>query len=109
MIGVDDGTGFRAATTAEVDAALRQRELFGAVESPVKRARISEPNRFMVLWQNSGCAGNLVAKSGATAESAAKRPLYSSCRIEAPARSRFTAGSHSQVTYDSTAFRGRSG
>ena len=29
-IEVDDGGGFRAATTAEVDAALRQRELFGA-------------------------------------------------------------------------------
>ena len=29
-IDVDDGGGFRAATTAEVDAALRQRELFGA-------------------------------------------------------------------------------
>ena len=31
-IEVDDGGGFRAATTAEVDAALRQRELFGAAE-----------------------------------------------------------------------------
>ena len=29
-IEVDDGGGFRAATTTEVDAALRQRELFGA-------------------------------------------------------------------------------
>ena len=28
-IEVNDGVGFRAATTAEVDAALRQRELFG--------------------------------------------------------------------------------
>ena len=29
-LAVDDGGGFRAATTAEVDAALRQRELFGS-------------------------------------------------------------------------------
>ncbi len=29
-VEVDDGGGFRAATTVEVDAALRQRELFGA-------------------------------------------------------------------------------
>ena len=34
-IEVDDG-GFRAATTAEVDVALRQRELFGAAEHPVR-------------------------------------------------------------------------
>ena len=34
---VDDGGGFRAATTAEVDAALRPRELFGAAEYPVQR------------------------------------------------------------------------
>ena len=34
---LDDGGGFRAATPAEVDAALRQRELFGAVEYPVQR------------------------------------------------------------------------
>ena len=33
-IEVNDGDGFRAATTAEVDAALRQRELFGAAELP---------------------------------------------------------------------------
>ena len=32
-IAVDDGDGFRPATTAEVDAALRQRELFGAAEA----------------------------------------------------------------------------
>lgn len=31
-IAVDDG--FRPATTAEVDTALRQRELFGAAEAP---------------------------------------------------------------------------
>ena len=35
-IEVDDGVGFRAATTAEVDAALRQRELFGAAEYSVR-------------------------------------------------------------------------
>ncbi len=33
-IAVDDGDGFRPATTAEVDTALRQRELFGAAEAP---------------------------------------------------------------------------
>ena len=31
---VDDGRGFRPATTPEVDAALRQRELFGAADYP---------------------------------------------------------------------------
>ena len=35
-IEVDDGGGFRAATTAEVDAGLRQRELFGAPEYSVQ-------------------------------------------------------------------------
>ena len=35
-IEVDDGGGFRAATTAEVDVALRQRELFGAAEYSVQ-------------------------------------------------------------------------
>ena len=35
LIDVDDGHGFRPATTAEVDAALRQRELFGAADYPV--------------------------------------------------------------------------
>ena len=35
-IEVDDGGGFRAATAAEVDAALRQRELFGAAEYSVR-------------------------------------------------------------------------
>ena len=39
---VDDGGGFRAATTAEVDAALRQRELFGAAEYPVQRVDAAE-------------------------------------------------------------------
>jgi hypothetical protein len=34
QIDVDDGQGFRPATTAEVDAALRQRELFGAADYP---------------------------------------------------------------------------
>ena len=37
-IAVDDGDGFRPATTAEVDTALRQRELFGAAEAPVEPA-----------------------------------------------------------------------
>ena len=32
VIDVDDGRGFRPATTSEVDAALRQRELFGAAD-----------------------------------------------------------------------------
>ena len=36
-IELDDGGGFRAATTAEVDAALRQRELFGAPEHPSRQ------------------------------------------------------------------------
>ena len=34
QIDIDDGQGFRPATTAEVDAALRQRELFGAADHP---------------------------------------------------------------------------
>ena len=37
VIEVDYGVGFRAATLAEVDAALRQRELFGAAEHPAPR------------------------------------------------------------------------
>ena len=36
QIDVDDGLGFRPATTAEVDAALRQRELFGAADYPAR-------------------------------------------------------------------------
>ncbi len=32
VIHVDDGHGFRPAKTPEVDAALRQRELFGAAD-----------------------------------------------------------------------------
>ena len=36
-IEVDDGAGFRAVTASEVDAALRERELFGAAEYPVRR------------------------------------------------------------------------
>ena len=36
-IELDDGDGFRAATAAEVDAALRQRELFGAADYPLRR------------------------------------------------------------------------
>ena len=34
LIDVDDGHGFRPATTPEVDTALRQRELFGAADYP---------------------------------------------------------------------------
>ena len=34
LIEVDDGQGFRPATAAEVDSALRQRELFGAADYP---------------------------------------------------------------------------
>ena len=41
-IEVDDGGGFRAATAAEVDAALRQRELFGAAKYPVQRVDAAE-------------------------------------------------------------------
>ena len=37
-IAVVDGAGFRPATTAEVDTALRQRELFGAAEAPADPA-----------------------------------------------------------------------
>ena len=42
VIEVDDGDGFRAATAAEVDAALRQRELFGAADCPVQRDDAAE-------------------------------------------------------------------
>ena len=41
-IEVDDGGGFRAATAAEVDAALRQLELFGAADYPVQRVDAAE-------------------------------------------------------------------
>ena len=48
----DDGRGFRPATTAEVDAALRQRELFGAADYPTAkevgryaRSGIGSPNQ----------------------------------------------------------------
>ena len=33
---VDDGGGVRAETTAEVDTVLRQRELFGAADYPMR-------------------------------------------------------------------------
>ena len=36
LIEVDDGQGFRPATAVEVDAALRQRELFGAADYPAR-------------------------------------------------------------------------
>ena len=41
-IEVDDSGGFRAATTAEVHAALRPRELFGAAEYPVQRVNADD-------------------------------------------------------------------
>ncbi len=41
-IELDDGDGFRAATAAEVDAALRQRELFGAADYPLHRDDAAE-------------------------------------------------------------------
>ena len=41
-IEVDDGTGFRAATAPEVDAALRHRKLFGAAEHLVRRVDAAE-------------------------------------------------------------------
>ncbi len=41
-IEVDDGGGFRPAKTVEVDAALRQRELFGAADYPVQRVDAAE-------------------------------------------------------------------
>ena len=44
-IEVDDGGGFRAATTAEVDAALRQRELFGAAEYTVRHVGSADDDR----------------------------------------------------------------
>ena len=36
LIEVDDGRGFRPATAAEIDSALRQRELFGAADYPAR-------------------------------------------------------------------------
>ena len=51
LIEVDDGSGFRPATAAEVDSALRQRELFGAADYPARnlgrdaRPAGSEPAR----------------------------------------------------------------
>ena len=36
LIEVDDGSGFRPATAAEVDSALRQRQLFGAADYPAR-------------------------------------------------------------------------
>ena len=44
-IEVDDGGGFRAATTAEVDAALRQRGLFGAAEYTVRHVGSADDDR----------------------------------------------------------------
>ena len=51
LIEVDDGSGLRPATAAEVDSALRQRELFGAADYPARnlgrhaRPAGSEPAR----------------------------------------------------------------
>ena len=36
LIELDDGRGFRPATAAEIDSALRQRELFGAADYPAR-------------------------------------------------------------------------
>ncbi len=44
-IEVDDGGGFCAATTAEVDAALRQQELFGAAEYTVRHVGSADDDR----------------------------------------------------------------
>lgn len=45
VIDVDDGHGFRPATTPEVDAALRQRELFGAADYPPTGGTLSSDGR----------------------------------------------------------------
>ena len=42
LIDIDDGQGFRPATTAEVDTALRQRELFGAADYPAANGSRAE-------------------------------------------------------------------
>ncbi len=56
-IEVDDGDGFRAATAAEVDAALRQRELFGAEDYPLRPAgeaeRMGDERRHRLTWWRS--------------------------------------------------------
>ena len=44
LIDVDDGSGFRPATTAELDAARRQRELFGAADYPARDVRPDAPS-----------------------------------------------------------------
>ena len=55
-IEVDDGGGFRPATTVEVDAALRQRELFGAADGaastrPNARATTSMSDGSGTWWR----------------------------------------------------------
>ena len=51
LIEADDGSGFRPATAAEVDSALRQRELFGAADYPARNLGLDDgpggrpPNR----------------------------------------------------------------
>ena len=51
-IEVDDGSGFRPATAAEVDAALRQRELFGAAEYPSRqRVGLADPADGSGTWR----------------------------------------------------------
>ena len=42
-IEVDGGNGFRPATAAEVDSALRQRELFGAADYPARNLGHARP------------------------------------------------------------------
>ena len=45
LIEVDDGRGFRPATAAEIDSALRQRELFGAADYPGRNLGGGPPNQ----------------------------------------------------------------
>ena len=61
VIDVDDGRGFRPATTPEVDAALRQRELFGAADYPRRR---SEPALGRTSSGPAAGKGSMNAKQG---------------------------------------------
>ena len=78
-IEVDDGGGFRAATTAEVDAALRQRELFGAADYPVQR--VSPDDRDDVNMQKTNRLTKCATACGAGAASRAAAP----CAVRIPA------------------------
>ena len=59
VIEVDDGDGFRAATAAEVDAALRQRELFGAADYLVQRDDAAEPPARLVAGYGRAVRGRV--------------------------------------------------